>query len=187
MYRPIHTNVNFYEMNILLEASASQWSGLLDPESIPQEEKPELYKKIDLVGRANYKYPDGSMCSGHKFKGSKAAANQISKLLKFGFFALMWSGKEVQVIFKNRIFTIENTNPFCQKTLEGIVEYGKKIGVKRMYFDHLRQIMQEPKKSSLAVQAPFRSDKKERQEVAKNAKATAYEPPEVMGWKPGRA
>ncbi|HBB44042.1 MAG TPA: hypothetical protein DCZ83_01465 [Candidatus Yonathbacteria bacterium] len=61
--------------------------------------------------------------------------------LQEGWFALVWNYSSAIVVFKDRVFTLQNKKPWNEAELSEIMEYGKKNEIDKKYFLNMRSVM----------------------------------------------
>ena len=61
--------------------------------------------------------------------------------LQEGWFALVWNYSSAIVVFKDRVFTLQNKNPWNEVELSEIIEYGKENEIDKKYFLNMRSVM----------------------------------------------
>ena len=65
----------------------------------------------------------------------------ISKKMDAGWYSLFWDSKKVYIVFKDKFFIISNVNPWKPSEFKNLVNYGVKQGVRQVYWDQLRNSM----------------------------------------------
>ncbi len=119
------------KLNCIIESTTTLYKGLLDPDAISDFNKLERY--IKMVGNFSQSYADGEKCNGKRFIAHDNAIEILKTVTKPGYFTLIFDGYEVIVIFNNK--TIKLNVPWSSDEFDKLVEYGKKEGLDRKYFD----------------------------------------------------
>jgi hypothetical protein len=64
-----------------------------------------------------------------------------SKGIDEGWFTLVWNDNEAIVVLKNKIFKLKNIDPWNEKELSDLIDYGKEHEIDKKYFLNMRSVM----------------------------------------------
>jgi|SRR3989344_3716960 len=73
-----------------------------------------------------------------EWEGTLNLIKKLSKSMNGGWYSLIWNDEFVWVIFRDKFFKIKNENPWNKKEFNEVVDYGLSQGIKKIYFDNLR-------------------------------------------------
>ncbi len=118
---------------------------LIDDQSVVD---PNILSKYEVVGKYNEYWPgeDPEILHMSKLKISDEQVDEFTKILSEkglseGWFTLVWNEETVHVVLKDKVFILKNTNPWDEKELAEVIEYGEKHEVGSKYFLNMRNVM----------------------------------------------
>jgi hypothetical protein len=67
--------------------------------------------------------------------------NLSSVWLQEEWFAVIWNEEKVSVVFKGKVLTLQNSDPWSQGDFAALVQYGEVNNIDRKYFLNMRKVM----------------------------------------------
>jgi len=113
--------------------------GIIEAEALNNK---DILKKFNIIKSYKEKHLDENppIWTINKVKFNEESL--IEKLPKFmlkGWYSLLWNNDFVYVIFKNKIFKIQNAKPWKKEEFNKVVSYALSVGINKKYFDNLRK------------------------------------------------
>lgn len=112
-----------------------QLKGLVDFAGI--QDKDKISDVVTTHGKFKHEYSNGKPCTGEKVTAGKELINLLKQETKKGYYSFLFDNSKFYVIFHDKMFTLNRKDYKKDSQYKDMVEYGKKQGIEKFYFDEL--------------------------------------------------